>query len=82
MNFSKLTDQVVAKQAAIKTSAHNASYLVESVSLLVVAYYNYVDVINAHVSPFELKVRVAASVVIGLRGAYEFLRYLASKEVR
>lgn len=64
-----------------RLAAKNASYLIESLSLIVAAYYNYSNAYHAHLSPFEYTVRIAASVVIGLRGAYEFLRYLRNKEV-
>ena len=65
-----------------KTLFGNASRLVESAALMTVAYYNYTTAYHAHLSLFEMRVRVAASVVIGLRGGYEFLRYLANKEVK
>lgn len=60
----------------------NASYLIESISLLIAAYFNYTTAYHAHLSSVGLKVRVAASLVIGLRGAYEMIRYLANKEVK
>lgn len=76
-------DKVKIKAALInghtKSILKNASHLVESVSLLIVAFYNYTTAYHAHLSSFELKVRVAASLVIGLRGAHEFLRYLRDK---
>lgn len=58
----------------------NTAYLVESISLLIVAYFNYTTAHHAHLPGLGLKIRVAASLVIGLRGAYEMIRYLAIRE--
>lgn len=67
----------------VTTTLRNLSHLVEGASLLIAAYYNYYTAYHAHsLSQFELSLRVAASVVIGLRGAYELGRWLANKEVR
>jgi hypothetical protein len=65
-----------------QTTFKNAARLVESAALLIVAYYNFTSARASHLGSFEYKVRIAASLVIGLRGAYEFLRYLANKEVK
>jgi hypothetical protein len=66
----------------ITTFWMNASRLVEGAALLTAAYYNYITAYHAPISPFETKVRIAASVVIGLRGAYELGRWLSNKEVK
>lgn len=65
-----------------RTVVHNLSLLVESASLLVVAGYAFHTAYTAHHHSIELRLVLAASLVIGVRGAYEFLRYLADKEVR
>lgn len=63
----------------LKVALKNALRLIEAAALLVAAYYNYTLAYQAH-SDFEVYIRVTASVVIGLRGAFEMLRYLAQQE--
>ena len=66
-----------------KVTIRNSARLVESAALLIVAFYNYTTAYHApSISSLELRIRLAASVVIGLRGAYELLRHLANKEDR
>lgn len=63
-----------------RTVSKNASHLVESVALLIVAYYAYTNAYKGLSNNHYLRIVIAASVVIGLRGAYEFLQYLSEKE--
>lgn len=80
--MEKAYSYIKGVNANSKTAVQNAAHLVEGSALLIAAYYNYLTAHHAHgISSFELKVRVAASVVIGLRGAYELGRWLANKEV-
>jgi hypothetical protein len=80
--MEKVINYFKVRKAETQTVIRNASHLVQTVSLLVCAYYNYATAHAAHLSDFEFKIRVAASVVIGLSGAYLLLRYLANKEVK
>lgn len=67
----------------VRTIFGNTSRLVEGAAFLVAAYYNYTGAYHARsISTFEIRIRVAASVVIGLRGAYELGRWLANKEIK
>lgn len=68
--------------ADTKVTVRNIVRLIESVALLVTAYYNYTTAYHAHISKFEYTVRVVSSVVIGLMGAYYFLCHMANKEAK
>lgn len=78
----KIKETSTAVSDNTKTVVRNLSLLVESASLLVVAGYAFYTAYHAHGNKVELKFVIAASLVIGVRGAYEFLRYLANKEVK
>jgi hypothetical protein len=81
--MTKAKEAAVAAKVDTKTFFYNISRLVEGASFLVAAYYNYTTAHQAHsISPFEMKIRVAASLVMAVRGAYEIGRWLVNKEVK
>lgn len=63
--------------------AKNLEHLIEAASLLVVSIFSYLvlssKVDGAHMNVAGRYSVTGACVVIGLRGAYEMLRYLANK---
>lgn len=61
---------------------HNISNFLLGASMAISAYYNYSTAYHAHLSVFELKIRIAASVVVGLYAAYALGQWLKNKEVR
>lgn len=65
------------------TAVKSLDRLVEATSLLIVSLFSYL-VVSGKIDPVLSApmhyMVVGACVVIGLRGAYEFLRYLANKE--
>lgn len=71
----KALDKAVALWNESLATIRSLEQMIEAVALLVVSYYNIVT-LNSHASPFEFKVRVAAGTLIGLRGAWEFLKYV------
>lgn len=64
-----------------KTAINNLERLIESASLLVTAVFSYLAATGRvnHLSGIASDLVIAACVVIGLRGAFEFIRYLANK---
>lgn len=75
------------KYGAVKSDVHtvlkNLDHLVESASLLVVSIFTYLvltsKVDGGHLNTLGRYTVMGAVVVIGFRGAYEMLRYLANK---
>lgn len=61
----------------------NLDHLIEAASLLVVSIFSYLvltaKVDGAHLNALGRYTVTGACVVIGMRGAYEMLRYLANK---
>jgi hypothetical protein len=77
--MEKLKKQVVTATSATKRIIQNAEQFVQAVSLLVVAGFSYYAQSRVGLSnPARLAV-IVALVIIGLRGAVEFINFLNKK---
>lgn len=62
-----------------KTAAKNFVRLIEAASLLTVGSYSVYAAYHAKMTSWAASGLTVAAVIIGVRGAYEFLRHLANK---
>lgn len=74
---AKQSAKVLSKDT--KTVIRNFVRLVESAALLTVAFYAGYAAYQHDYKGFGYKLLTLAAVLIGLRGAHEFLRHLANK---
>ena len=79
--ITKTTAAVQQTTNDIKTVAKNAARLIEASALVIVAGYAIAHTLpSTHEVTAQSAVLLTAGLIIALRGAWEFLRYLANKE--
>jgi hypothetical protein len=78
----KVTKKATNAFDTAKRIVENAEHLVLALSLVVTAAYNYYDLTIRPVGDVEYTIRIIASVVIVLKGAYETFTFFNKEKTK